>query len=213
MIHILNTKKAIATLALALVSGSCVFAGKVEGVLTFDKRNPHVGVAYFSDAADGGPDVCGSLDQKDKAFSEPLVVGKDGCEIKFHNSDDTDHNIFANDLESGVSFDVGLIPPGGDASTVVNWRAGHLVRLGCKIHPKMVSYIMNLPTSRYTIVEFEEGQLETRFAVMDVPDAAKKLEIVLQPLDPISLTLAPGQTVEADITYKGKVFGKLRVTR
>ncbi|WP_309008403.1 hypothetical protein [Pelagicoccus sp. SDUM812005] len=181
--------------------------------MTFEKRNPYVGLAYFSDANDGGPDVCGTLDQKDKAFSKLLVVGKEGCEIKFHNSDDTDHNIFANDLESGVNFDVGLIPPGGDSSTVVNWNAGRLVRVGCKIHPKMVSYIANLPTSRYAIVEFEEGQLETRFAVADVDDSSVAFELVLQPLDRISVSIASGETKTVDVTYKGKVFGTLTLTR
>lgn len=205
--------KTIFSTVIASLLSSTVHAGTVEGVLTFEKRNPYVALAYFSDAADGGPDVCGTLDQKDKAFSEMLVVGKTGCDIQFHNSDDTDHNIFANDLESGVGFDVGLIPPGGDASTVVNWNEGRLVRLGCKIHPKMVSYIANLPTKRYTIIEFESGDLETKFAVADVAAESVQFELVLEPLDQVSVTLKPGESVEVDVTYKGKVFGKLALSR
>lgn len=198
---------------IALGVSTFAAAGTLEGVLTFEKRNPYVGVAFFSDATDGGPEICGALDQKDKAFSDMLVVGKTGCEIGFTNSDDTDHNIFANDLESGVSFDVGLIEPGGSAATTVSWSEGHLVRLGCKIHPKMVSYIANLPTRHFSVIEFVNGQSETHFAIGNVPDDASEVTVILQPLDPIVVEIQPGESKEVEVTRSGKAFGTLVLTR
>lgn len=203
-----------AALCLVAASVACVAAaGTIKGTVSFEKKNPYVGLAYMADAKDGGPELCGSLDQKDKEFSKMLVVGKSGCDVAFRNSDDTDHNIFANDLESGVSFDVGLIPPGGESKTTVSWREGHLVRLGCKIHPKMMSYIANLPTRHYAVIEFEKEQLETSFTIADVPDDATSLEIILQPLDRVSVSISPGESKEVEVVYKGKVFGTVRLSR
>lgn len=212
----MKTMKAVKPVLLSCLlalATSLVDAGSIEGTIVFDRKNPHVGLAFLADAKDGGPDICGSLDQNHGQFSEKLVVGKDGCEVAFSNSDVMDHNIFANDLESGVSFDVGLIRPGEDAAVEVNWHEGHLVRLGCKIHPKMISYIANLPTQHYSIVEFEKESLETPFVLKDVPDEATRLEIVLQPLDRVVIDIAPGNSREVDITYKGKVFGKILARR
>lgn len=219
----MNTETLALKIMKTLGSGllSCLFAGaasmahagSIEGSIVFDKKNPFVGLAYLADANDGGPEICGSLDQNEGQFSEMLVVGKDGCEVAFSNSDVMDHNIFANDLESGVSFDVGLIRPGENARVEVNWHEGHLVRLGCKIHPKMISYIANLPTQHYSVIEFERERLETPFVLRDVPDEATRLEIVLQPLERVVVNIARGESKEVDITYKGKVFGSILVRR
>ncbi|MEM9025926.1 MAG: hypothetical protein AAGB06_03230 [Verrucomicrobiota bacterium] len=200
------------TLAALIVSTTSLAAERISGTFKFEERKPFVALVYIVNDHSSQRDICGSLDQKNKAFSIPIVVGQKGCEISFSNSDQIDHNIFANDIRNGVSFDVGLIPPGGSANTQIDWEHGKIIRIGCKIHPKMRSYIANLDTSYYAIVDFD-AESDYEFSIEDVPSEANQLVIWFPKMDGIQIELNDGDEVSLPVTRREKQYGSLSVVR
>ena len=201
-------------LAISSVILSCIaFSDTISGTFEFDLRKPYVALIYFTDDTDSGPELCGFLDQKNKAFSSRLVASKTDCEVSLKNSDSISHNIFANDMKTGASFDVGLIPPEGSSSTIVNWDEGKVVRVGCKIHPQMRSYIANVPSRRFAIVDFGSDSLSAEFAIDHVPASTKSMVIWFPRMDPISVEVERGANLTIQVTKKGRPYGRVNLKR
>ncbi len=207
-----HTQKLLTFLALCFLA-TASYAGSVDGTFKFDERKPYVALAYFADGPGSGPEICGQLNQTNKTFSSRLVVGKSGCSIDFLNSDVMNHNIFANDLKKNAQFDVGLIPPGEKANAVVNWAEGDVVRVGCKIHPQMRSYIANVPSRYYSIITMEDDALQYDFSLSGAPDSLQELVVWFPRMDPIKVTLPEGDKVTVDVTRSGKTYGTLTLSR
>ena len=90
--------------ALLFSGGLC--AETLTADIVFDKKPPKVGVLYVPGS---GAPINGELNQQDKKFLSKMVVVSPNSTISFKNSDSVDHNIFANDMKTGVRFDVGLM--------------------------------------------------------------------------------------------------------
>ena len=153
------------------------------------------------------------IDQVDKVFTTKLVVGTKGSNIDFKNSDTIDHNIYANDLNAKVDFDIGLVEPGGSSILPMDWDSGKIVRIGCKIHPRMRSYIANLSTKYHLILPFEKGKASYEFELDNVPDELTRIKVWMPRYNPIELDISVGESKEVELTKKEKVYGTLKLTR
>lgn len=196
-----------------LVVGHSIRADALKGVFDFPERAPYVALVYFADDQERGPELCGDLDQMNKEFEQRMVAGKSGCMVEFRNSDGVQHNIFASDGKNGVAFDIGLLSPGELSSVKVDWQEGSVIRVGCKIHPKMRSYIANVPAKRFAIVEFRDGSGAYEFSIEDVPDGLMEVVVWFPSMDGIMVGVVKGGKVERDITRKGKTYGTLKMSR
>ena len=200
----------VATFCLFLATQNCL-ADSLAGELNFTKSLPFVGILYFKDNS-GSPNA-NSIDQKNKIFGHRLVpVSKDGA-LNFVNSDDYAHNIFANDIKKGIKFDVGLMPPGHNLSLKVDWQEDILLRVGCKIHPKMRAYVANISSRAYQIFNFEKRINTFPVAINNIDPELTRATLLLPKYDPIEIDITTGQTVTVDITKRGKIKGTLTLTR
>jgi len=95
-----------------------------------------------------------AVDPLDKKLSAPLFVSTPDNKLLFRNSDSMGHNVYADDKRAGVKFDVGLMQPEAEDEISVNWDEAALVRIGCKIHPKMKAYIANVPFDEFIQLDF-----------------------------------------------------------
>ncbi len=206
-------KKTYSALLFCLAMPNLLYPGDVTGVFTFPERKPFVALVYFADDPGSGPEMCGSLDQKNKAFSKRIVTAKTGCEVTFLNSDEMQHNIFALSSVSDAAFDVGLLPPGKTSSAIVEWAEGEVVRLGCKIHPKMRSYIANVPSRYFAVVSFEDADGPFSFTISDVPDELDQVKVWFPKMDPIELTLEMNRDQSIDVTRRDQSYGTLEIKR
>lgn len=192
---------------------SCIaHAGGISGEFKFNKKPPSVALIYFHEdnsLKSAGPTV----DQKDKQFVQKMLVGSSGAKIKFMNSDSVDHNIFASDSKSGASFDAGLLPPGQTSQTELTWKPDEVVKIGCKIHPKMQAYIANITSAHHKIVEFEGKSEGAGFTLEGVPEKYTKVRIWFPKQDPVDIVIKKGETKQVDIMEKGKPFGTLKLAR
>lgn len=186
-------------------------AGQVTGTLVFDKKPPFAGALYAKEAS-GGLSAA-SLDQTNKVFNKKVFAISNGGKIEFKNSDSFQHNIFADDAKSGVKFDVGLMEPNTSTNLDVNWSQDSLTRIGCKIHPKMRSYILNTNSDTVQLFEFDRKVKEYAVALSDVADTATSFSLALPKYDPVEFDLAAGETKTIEVTRKGKKRATLTVSR
>ncbi|KZN56510.1 hypothetical protein [Pseudoalteromonas luteoviolacea] len=193
-------------IGMGLCSIFSVQAAVLTGELEFVKKPSFVGVVYAKGGK--GPSTA-ELDQSNKIFDKKaVVIGRNG-EITFKNSDEFQHNIFANDPNSGVKFDVGLMNQGQTTKVAADWSENTLTRIGCKIHPKMRSYIANVNSDAYQVLPFTKKQKVYPIQL----DVGTHTEFVLQipKYDPVELKLAKGQQTSVDVMYKGKKRATLKL--
>jgi len=195
------------TLLLLLAAVVPLSAATLEGTFTFEQP-PRVALVYFSE--DTSLDVATQvvIDQKDKEFTQVLVVAPPGGTVAFRNSDDVQHNVFADDKEAGVAFDIGLANPQSLNSQTVTWKDGQVVRCGCKIHPKMQLWVAASASRYHRAVSFTPGSKEpVAFSLGDVPAAYRTVRVWLPRFDTQEVVLTPGTPTTLEIKRKDKVFG------
>lgn len=187
-------------------------AGEISGTLTFEKKPPTVGLVYMADdhglSKSDGP----KLDQKDQAFLQPMVVAPVGAKIKFVNSDNTDHNVYATDADAGADFDIGLASPGSQIDQEVTWQDGAVIKVGCKIHPKMRAYVAAVDSRYHQIIEFDRTQNAHNFR-LEAPDSLSVFRLWLPNYDPVEIQLEAGKEATAELIKKGKVYGSIKLKR
>ncbi|MDC3332683.1 hypothetical protein OAV62_00415 [bacterium] len=187
-----------------------VFSSTISGEITFLKKPPKFAVVYVDD---GGKLAPQSLNQKNKAFTNDVVLSSTGSSVTLLNQDEVEHNIYSNDSSSGVEFDVGLMPPGSKQSLSVDWEKDSLVRVGCKIHPKMRSYIATIDSLHYQMFEFDRKKKSFSINIDNVPDSATLIKILMPKYDPIEINLGPGSKSTVKLTKKGSEKGSVALHR
>ncbi|MCL1067945.1 hypothetical protein L2735_14210 [Shewanella olleyana] len=170
-----------------------------------------VGIAYVPSqtVSEFSPEI----DQLDKQFTTKMAVVNSGNKVIFKNSDNVEHNVFANDLSQSAKFDVGLMTPGGKKEITVDWQDNSIVRVGCKIHPKMRTYLASINTPFHKIIEFSKDTQEYTFVINNIPDDAKQVLFAIPKYDLITLDISSGSDWSSDITKKGKVRGQITIIK
>jgi plastocyanin len=131
----------------------------------------------------------------DKEFVPRVVAVPLGSTVRFPNHDPFNHNVFS--ASESNPFDLGLYGR-GDAKGHTFTNAG-LVRVFCNIHPRMVAFVVVLPT-RY----FAQPTADGTFTIEDVPPGNYTLHVwherspqVTQPVA-VSRQGVPDLAVELD---------------
>jgi hypothetical protein len=199
----------ILTVSLALLIITPVFADTIKGTLNFNKRPAKAGVIY--EVKSSYKKVTGTITQENKQFVEKIGVVSHQGELKMKNNDEFEHNIFANDLKQDIKFDIGLMPPGTSQKIKTDWKTNSIVRIGCKIHPKMRSYVANIPSDNYKSFELEKKDKTYDFELNNV--TKDKFVLLLAGMDNIEISLAKGESKTYDIISKNKSKGQLLISR
>lgn len=187
----------------------CVSAKDVEIQFNFPKRAPNYGLVYFPQDKSAAANTF-HVDQKGKLFNKNILCSPKGSKVVFTNQDDVQHNIFAEDSANGVSFDSGLVEPNTDTEQTVTWEEGTVVRVGCKIHPKMQIWLASISSNYFDVIQFKENPNST---IKDVPDELTEIKIWIPNFDSAEITVAPGETKSVPITRKKKEFGTVTIKR
>ncbi|MCL1144184.1 hypothetical protein [Shewanella gaetbuli] len=188
-------------------------ATTIKGTITFVKKPPLVGIAYIPIADISPTQETVVIDQIDKQFTTNMAVISSGGEVTFKNSDNVEHNVFANDAKQSAKFDVGLMQPGGEKKIKVDWQQNSIVRVGCKIHPKMRTYLSTINTPFHRIIEFEKGQQQYQFSLNQIPDNADIFSFKIPKYDAVNIDLLTGSSWEVDITKNGKIRGHITIIK
>jgi plastocyanin len=201
----------IVPLFACLAFASSLPAATLEGTFTFEQA-PRVALVYFSEDTSLETTTQVVVDQKDKEFTEVLVIVPPGGALAFRNSDDVQHNVFADDKETGVSFDIGLANPQTTSPQPVTWKEGQVVRCGCKIHPKMQMWVAAITSRHSKAVAFTPGATApVAFTLGDVPAKYRKVRVWTPRFESQEVELAPGVATVVEFKRKDKVFGTLNL--
>lgn len=188
-----------------------LLAQDLKAEFEFEKSPPNVGLIYLPENKDLKTGAM--IDQKDRQFTQELFVGSPGSEMVMKNSDDTDHNIYAGDEEAGANFDIGLAPPGSETKQQIDWKADKVVKIGCKIHPKMRAYVANISSKYHQVLEFDRSLQTVSFGLDTFPAELKVVAVWLPNYDPIEVSLAKGESKTVALMKSGKERGKLTLQR
>jgi len=183
----------------------------ITGEIKFNKKAPFSGVLFVKQNESGSAEA--SMDQLDKQFTKKVSVGAPDSKVTFKNGDDFDHNIFANDLANKISFDIGLMPSGQTSELKMDWLPDTIVRIGCKIHPKMRSYIANVNSDYYQAFEFQKKIKTYPVNILEVPAHNRDIVLMIPKYEQLTLNLMQGESKTVDIVKKGKVKGTLTLSR
>jgi len=206
------------------------YSGSITGTFNFTKSPPHAAVIYIRDM--NSPSHVARIDQKGIQFTKKLAVSSTGTNVIFSNSDPVKHNLFADSYKTDTKFDVGLIPPNKEVEIPVQWPEDTFVRIGCKIHRNMRTYVANIQSKHYTIVDFvrkprwksSKGfkskinpKLDTtahqyEFNLLDVPTGKTTVTIMLPHTDLIEVDLEFSKEKEVIISRRGKQLGTVKLT-
>ncbi|AWB67987.1 hypothetical protein C2869_16840 [Saccharobesus litoralis] len=194
----------VIVLAFCFTSVSAM-AGTLTLTLTFDKRPPYAGLAYLND---GGNFSNAPIDQTNKAFISNAYIVTPNSKVDFVNSDDIDHNIYANSPTHNVKFDLGLLQP-KQSITLSNsdWPTDAVIRIGCKIHPKMKSYIANVASSNSQVIAFDNKTKTYTVTLDNVSVANAPFALWLPGYDPIKVNIKQGETKSLKLMKRGKSKG------
>ncbi len=200
----------IMTVLLGMSVQGVAIAAEISAKIVFSKRPAVAGVLYSPTVPAGkeaAPDVV--VDQLNKNFTSVIQVGHPGSTIRFLNSDKFDHNIFASDSELGVQFDFGLMAPGVEQEQTAAWEPGTLLRIGCKIHPRMRTYIANIPPSRHVLLPFDRKEKEYSVQLEVAAGSGAGAVLLIAGYEPIRVKLLAGQPQVVELLRKGRSGGKV----
>ncbi|MBT3783530.1 hypothetical protein HOF92_01065 [bacterium] len=184
----------------------------LSGVFRFNgRRAPHVGLAFLPQTKKKIEARNPVIDQIDKQFTKPISLASPGAKIRFKNSDSVNHNIYANDKKSGVNIDIGMKAPGEEAEIPVDWDSGRVIKLGCKIHPKMRTYVANINSDYYALFKMDPAQKEVSFQIKNIPEDLDRFIFWLPRYDEIEISLPRKGRITREVTRKGKVRGELEI--
>ena len=203
--------KCLMILMYTMCMSSISFADVITGEILFDKRPSKAGVFY--EYKDKFSNVNGEINQKNKKFVEKVGVASHLGMLELHNNDEFEHNIFANDIKHNIKFDIGLMSPGSNKSLKTDWQPNTLVRIGCKIHPKMRSYIANIPSDNFVSYEFEKKQKQVPIELKNISKATKRFVFLLAGMENVEILLLKGETKSFDLIKRGKKAGTITLTR
>ena len=199
-------------LGAAISHAGLASADTLHGTFTFAKKAPQVALIYWPEDTSLPTSRPTVIDQQNKQFTQKLYVAPQGGHALFKNSDSISHNIFVNDKKAGVQFDIGLMQPGDNHTKEVEWNE-KVVRCGCKIHPKMKSWVASISSRYYKIIEFKKGQKEFQFSMNTFPEHLTKVKVWMPKYKEIELSIASGASKKVDLEKKGKPAGALTLTR
>jgi plastocyanin len=196
-----------------LLMSSSLAAASVEGTITFDKSAP-AGILAWVPGVTRAAVTPAMINQKDKIFIPSVIAARPGTAVTMRNSDDIQHNAYANDKATGVAFDSGLNNPGSDTPVKVDWPVGTVLRLGCKIHPAMQVWIASLDTDAWVVPAAPDAAnpKSLAFSIADVPANAASLVVWTSKYGQVEVRLAAGTAVTQQLGTAEKPAGQVSAT-
>lgn len=177
-------------------------------------RNPPLAGVIYSPNTHANVPLKGILDQNKKLFLTPIVISSPNGGVEFRNSDSINHNVYVNDIKNGVRLDVGLMEPGD----VVDGKSirlpdGVLIRVGCKIHPKMKAYLLSLDSDYIRAIKFTKGEARKSITLAKLPEDRTLFHLKLPKYDEVSFDLKTDQGKEIPLMRSNKIRGTFTVGR
>lgn len=147
----------IVALVAVLCSASWVNAGDIVGSVGIPK--PDHAIVYVEKVAGTFHGGDAAMDQKNKVFIPYVLPVVQGATVKFHNSDNLQHNVFGVGADE---FNLGTYGHGASKGETFS-KLGE-VDILCNVHPEMAAYILVLQNPY-----FAQPDSRGKFRIAGVP--------------------------------------------
>lgn len=170
---------------------------RVSGRITILEKNgkpsPDLGAAvvYLEGGGAAAPrPAMFDIATSDKEFVPRVVAAPVGSTVRFPNHDPFNHNVFS--VSEPNQFDLGLY--GRGESKGHTFTSPGLVRVFCNIHPRMVAFVVVLPTRAFT-----QPTADGSFSVDDVAPGHYTLHVWHERSPQVSQEITVGRTDLSDL--------------
>ena len=202
------------SIILLISLSSSAQAWTLTGKLKFNRKPPDVALVYLPEDKSLNLQNKAIIDQKDKKFLHKVVITKPNDTIVLKNSDSINHNIFANDRKQGVKFDIGLAEPGVTMERKADWGEDKIVKIGCKIHPRMRAWIAPIQSAYHSIVELKSSVKEYDIKIENIPEKYTKVILWMPSYKQVDAALdKANNTASMDLHRRKKVKGSVEFKR
>ncbi len=172
-----------------------VFQKKLFGKLKKKKDMSGV-LVYITGFKSKAPEEIPDIVQKDKRFSPHILPVVAGQKVRFPNYDKIYHNVFS--ISPVKSFDLGQYKS-SEPPKLVTFEKSGLVPIYCNIHPEMLTYVVVLENTAYTLTD-KDGT----FRIKDLPPGTYTLNTWLLQAKRVSqeIVIQPSQEIEVHLELK-----------
>jgi len=153
------------------------------------------------------------IDQKGKKFINNFFVLNNDGDLLIRNSDKYGHNVYINDRVNDIKYNSGLIKKGDSKKVKIDINRNSIVRVGCKIHPRMKSYIVKSKSNKFKEVKFFKNNNENKFKIVDVTEEESNFNIFIPNVNPIFFEINKGESKEFKLEKDNKFLGFVLVSR
>ncbi len=197
----------------AVLSGTARSAQQLELTISFDKAKyiPAVMVVYWPE--DNSLKTPAMMDHKDGHFTEKVIVARQGSVMSLRNSDDVGHTIYVKDRKHKIRWQLDYMPPASRFEQELFWPDDVFVELRCRLHLYMSAWAGSITSRYYTVVEFDAHELKKTVTITDFPADFRQIKIWMPKLDPLHISLNPGEKIQQPIERKKKVRGHILIKR
>ncbi|MDX2471141.1 MAG: hypothetical protein QNL04_11255 [SAR324 cluster bacterium] len=189
------------------------FSATLSVTYSFKGKAPKAALLYFTQ--DKSNKSAATLSQNNKKFDPLLITIAKGKSLSITNNDGVDHNVFVNNQQQGIKFDIGLKKPGEVAKIPAQWPKDELIRLSCKIHSKMRAWVAVLD-SKYSLVSRFNKSTKSKsgdyqFTLKGIPSEYTKIKILIPSYQTLDLDLTKNKLKKFPLHKRRKTKGFVQI--
>ncbi|OUS05979.1 hypothetical protein A9Q81_04355 [Gammaproteobacteria bacterium 42_54_T18] len=181
----------------------------ITGVVTFNQISESVAVIYANGAEPSGDMVFAELSRN--GFDQDVYVVSPGSKITIKNKDNTLHRIKATDDYNDISKNMVKLQPRQKRAVQVSWKADTVVEMRSNKGALSASYLANVPSGAFQIIEFLVGKSSHGFSFATIPSSADTATILIPNHDPIVISFALGGSQRIPLVKKGQQVGEVEL--
>ncbi len=181
----------------------------ITGVVTFNQISESVAVIYANGADPGGDMVFAELGRN--GFDKDIYVVSPDSKITIKNKDNTLHRIKATDDYNGISKNMVKLQPRQKRAVKISWKPDTIVEMRSNKGALSASYVANVPSGAFQIIEFLVGKSSHGFSFAAIPSSADTATILIPNHDPIVISFALGSSQRVPLVKKGQQVGEVEL--
>ncbi|OUS29360.1 hypothetical protein A9Q99_09675 [Gammaproteobacteria bacterium 45_16_T64] len=179
----------------------------VSGVITFSQISESLAVIYANGSQPEAKTISAELSRN--GFDQDVYVVSPDSKINLKNKDNTLHRIKATDDYNDISVKLAKLQPRQKRPVKVSWRDNTIVQIRSDKGALAASYVANIPSAAYQVVEFKVGKSSHGFSFVTIPPGADKVTILIPNHDPVVVSFASGGSQLIPLVKKGEEVGEV----
>ena len=159
------------------------------------------------------------MDHENGYFTDKLILGKRGSQIKLRNSDEVGHTIYVKDTVNNIRWQLNYMPPGSEFEQTLDWPEDIFVEMRCRLHLYMSAWVGSISSRYHKIIQLSsnteqnEEQSYWQESMQGYPEEFNQLKIWLPKYQTIHTRIDIGESQTFDLVKGSNIMGKIHLRR